>query len=172
MDALAHCNWLGSEEGTVEYVPEIAQEAGEKSIFVDLNVFGTLSPIAERDGKVSGWEGPGEVRYRFDLIRDMERRGCKAYFSSDHLGRNIANWPQGLVEARHTLRMDPVEVIFRASGRAAEGMWLQDEIGTIETGKTADVVLLNGDVADRIEALTDVRAVMRSGREVVRDGDG
>ena len=30
VDALAHCNWLGSEEGTVEYVPEVAQEAGEK----------------------------------------------------------------------------------------------------------------------------------------------
>ena len=130
-----------------------------------------MSPIAERDGKVYGWEGPGEVNYRFDLMRDMERRGCKAYFSSDHLGRNIANWPQRLVEARHTLKMDPVEVIFRATGRAAEGMWLHDEIGTIEAGKAADVVLLNGDVADRIEALTDVRAVMRSGREVVRDGD-
>lgn len=171
VDALAHCNWLGSEEGTVEYVPEVAQEAGEKGIFVDLNVFATLLPIAERDGKVLGWEGPGEVNYRFDLIRDMERRGCKSYFSSDHLGRNIANWPQRLVQARHTLKLDPVEVIFRATGRAAEGMWLQDEIGTIESGKVADLVLLDGDVADRIESLTDVRAVMRSGRVVAREGE-
>jgi imidazolonepropionase-like amidohydrolase len=171
VDALAHCNWLGSEEGTVEYIPEIAQEAGRKGIFVDLNVFGTLTPIAKRDGIVSGWEGPGEVQYRFDLMRDMERHGCKTYFSSDHLGRNIANWPQRLVEARHTLEMDPAEVICRATGVAAEGMWLQDEIGTIETGKVADVVLLNGDVADRIEALTDVRAVMRSGRVVVQEGE-
>ena len=171
VDALAHCNWLGSEEGTVEYVPEVAQEAGEKGIFVDLNIFATLVPIAERDGAVSGWEGPGEVNYRFDLIRDMERRGCKAYFSSDHMGRNIANWPQRLVQARHRLALDPVEVIFRVTGRAAEGMWLQDEIGTIETGKAADLVLLDGDVADRIEALTDVRAVVRNGREVVQEGE-
>ena len=171
VDALAHCNWLGSEEGTVEYVPEVAQEAGEKGIFVDLNVFATLVPIAGRDGIVSGWEGPGEVEYRFDLIRDMERRGCKSYFSSDHMGRNIANFPQRLVEARHTLKLDPVEVIFRVTGRAAEGIWLQDEIGTIETGKVADLVLLNGDVADRIEALTDVRAVMRNGSVVVQEGN-
>ena len=171
VDALAHCNWLGSEEGTVEYVPEVAQEAGEKGIFVDLNVSATLVPIAERDGKVLGWEGPGEVNYRFDLIRDMERRGCKSYFSSDHMGRKIATWPERLVQARHTLKMDPVEVIFRVTGRAAEGMWLQDEIGTIETGKVADLALLNGDVADRIESLTDVRAVMRSGRVVVREGN-
>ena len=171
VDALAHCNWLGSEEGTVEYVPEVAQEAGEKGIFVDLNVFATLVPIVGRDGVVSGWEGPGEVEYRFDLIRDMERRGCKSYFSSDHMGRNIANWPQRLVQARHTLKLDPVEVIFRVTGRAAEGIWLQDEIGTIETGKVADLVLLNGDVADRIEALTDVRAVMRNGSVVVQEGN-
>ncbi len=171
VDALAHCNWLGSEEGTVEYVPEVAQEAGEKGIFVDLNVFATLVPIAGRDGIVSGWEGPGEVNYRFDLIRDMERRGCKSYFSSDHCGRNIANWPQRLVQAHHTLKLDPVEVIFRVTGRAAEGMWLQDEIGTVEAGKVADLVLLNGDVADRIEALIDVRAVMRSGRVVVQEGE-
>ena len=171
VDALAHCNWLGPEEGSVVYIPEVAQEAGEKGIFVDLNVFATLVPIAGRDGIVSGWEGPGEVKYRFDLIRDMERRGCKSYFSSDHMGRNIANFPQRLVEARHTLKMDPEEVIFRVTGRAAEGMWLQHEIGTIEAGKVADVVLLNGDVADRIEALTDVRAVVRSGRVVVQEGE-
>ena len=171
VDALAHCNWLGPEgQGTVHYVPEVAQEAGDKGIFVDLNVFATLVPIAERDGKVTGWEGPGEVNYRFDLIRDMERRGCKSYFSSDHMGRNIASWPERLVQAQHTLKLDPVEVIFRVTGRAAEGMWLQDEIGTIEAGKAADVVLLNGDVADRIESLTDVRAVMRNGRVVVQEG--
>ncbi len=170
VDALAHCNWLGPEEGSVVYIPEVAQEAGEKGIFVDLNVFATLPRIADRDGEVFGWEGPGQVEHRFDLIRDMERRGCKSYFSSDHMGRNIATFPKALVAACHTLKLDPVEVIFRVTGRAAEGIWLQDEIGTIEAGKAADLVLLNGDVAESIEALCDVRAVMRGGRTVVQDG--
>ena len=64
-----------------------------------------------------------------------------------------------------------MEVIFRVTGRAAEGMWLQDEVGTIEAGKVADLVLLNGDVAGRIEALCDVRGVMRGGRLVVQEGN-
>ena len=171
VDALAHCNWLGSEEGSVVYIPEVAQEAGEKGIFVDLNVFATLPRIADRDGTVTGWEGPDPVEHRFDLIRDMERRGCKSYFSSDHLGMDIATFPEKLVAACHTLKLDPVEVIFRVTGRAAEGMWLQDEVGTIEAGKVADLVLLNGDVAGRIEALCDVRGVMRGGHLVVQEGN-
>ena len=136
-----------------------------------LNVFATLPRIADRDGTVTGWEGPDPVEHRFDLIRDMERRGCKSYFSSDHLGMDIATFPEKLVAACHTLKLDPVEVIFRVTGRAAEGMWLQDEVGTIEAGKVADLVLLNGDVAGRIEALCDVRGVMRSGRLVVQEGN-
>jgi len=170
VDALAHCNWLGSAEGTIEYLPEVAAAAGRKGISIDLNIFGALRPFATTsDGNAQDWSTPGAPQCRWHLVVDMEKRGCKAYFTSDHMGKAIAEFPAKLVEACETLKLDPVDVVFRATGRAAEGLWLKD-VGTIAVGKKADLLLVDGNLAQDISALLHVRAVLRSGRVIVRDG--
>jgi imidazolonepropionase-like amidohydrolase len=63
-----------------------------------------------------------------------------------------------------SLGMTPLEVIAAATGGAARAMRLQDEIGTISVGKSADFVVLNRDPSEDLSALRDIHSVFRGGR--------
>ncbi len=64
--------------------------------------------------------------------------------------------------------MEPAEVLVSTTSRAAELMGLSDELGTIEAGKRADLVLVDGDPFE-FETLRDrIAAVYKDGRQVSR----
>jgi imidazolonepropionase-like amidohydrolase len=67
--------------------------------------------------------------------------------------------------------MTPLEAIRAATATAAEALGLGGEIGRIAPGCRADLLVVAGDPAERIEALDDVRRVFAGGRPVPRDGD-
>jgi imidazolonepropionase-like amidohydrolase len=63
----------------------------------------------------------------------------------------------------------PNEAILRmATSGAATALGINDRVGTIELGKLADLVLLDGDPLSDIEALGRVELVMKEGRIVYR----
>lgn len=62
------------------------------------------------------------------------------------------------------------DVLHMATLGAAKVMKLDKETGSIEPGKRADLVLIEGDPLARIGAVRDVRMVMKSG--VIYDADG
>jgi imidazolonepropionase-like amidohydrolase len=60
----------------------------------------------------------------------------------------------------------PSQALVAATSSAAELMGLQDELGTLEPGKRADVVVLEGDPFD-FEKLPDrIRSVYKDGVRV------
>jgi imidazolonepropionase-like amidohydrolase len=62
--------------------------------------------------------------------------------------------------------LTPLEVITCATKTGAEIMGRGHELGTLEAGKLADVLVVDGDVLNRIELLEDRRnflAVMQAG---------
>jgi imidazolonepropionase-like amidohydrolase len=63
----------------------------------------------------------------------------------------------------------PNEAILRmATSDAATALGISDRVGTIESGKLADLVLLDGNPVSDIEALGHVDLVMKEGRIVYR----
>lgn len=66
--------------------------------------------------------------------------------------------------------LDPEQALLAATRNGAEVLGLADEIGTLETGKRADVVALAGDPLQDIGAVQRVAAVISGGRLRVRDG--
>jgi imidazolonepropionase-like amidohydrolase len=60
----------------------------------------------------------------------------------------------------------PAQAIEGATRIAAAACGLADEVGTLEPGKAADVLVVAGDAASDIGALEDVLAVYRAGRAV------
>ncbi len=62
--------------------------------------------------------------------------------------------------------MGPAEALVSATGLAAAALGWDDRIGSLETGKLADLLVVNGDPAHDIRALRDVRAVWLEGQQV------
>jgi predicted enzyme related to lactoylglutathione lyase len=62
--------------------------------------------------------------------------------------------------------MTPSQVIVAATGNAAQNLGLSKEIGTIEAGKIADLILINGDPTRDISEIRKVVYVFQSGNIV------
>jgi imidazolonepropionase-like amidohydrolase len=62
----------------------------------------------------------------------------------------------------------PAEALRYGTSAAADLLGLAEEVGTLETGKRADLLAVAGDPLHDIRALREVRLVLRDGAEVVR----
>jgi imidazolonepropionase-like amidohydrolase len=106
-----------------------------------------------------------------DSIRTMVDAGVKVGSGSDIVGLSQASRARELVLKGRI--MGNHEAILSATKVNAELFRLEDRIGTIEVGKDADLILVDGQPIDDLEFLADperVRMVMRQG-VVVKDLD-
>ena len=146
-----------------EGVPELEADAD----FAD--IFGETERTAFRDfvQRLSGmwtaedadwWKRANEARMewmrRFRAMGGQLLVGTDTQFSGIMLHRELANIA--------ALGASPLEVIAMASGGNARAMRLE-ELGTIEAGKRADVVVLNRDPLADLGALRDIETVLRDG---------
>ena len=63
----------------------------------------------------------------------------------------------------------PLDVIRIATFNAAKFLGKEDQLGSIEEGKLADMVLLNADPSDDINNAKDIHMVIKNGRVIDRD---
>lgn len=68
--------------------------------------------------------------------------------------------------------MTPVEVIRSATATAADICGIAHEVGTLDAGRLADVLVVDGDATRDIAALSRTFLVLKDGRPVYRKGDG
>jgi len=66
--------------------------------------------------------------------------------------------------------MTPMEAILSATKIGAELLGIEDKLGTIEIGKTADIIAVKGDPIKDIAVLQNVSFVMKNGIIYKRDG--
>lgn len=81
--------------------------------------------------------------------------GTDTYGNQPYLGQELSR----LVECG----LSPVDAIRAATYNNAKAMGLEEEIGSIEEGKRADLVVLAADPASEISHINDVRMVMKNG---------
>jgi len=62
--------------------------------------------------------------------------------------------------------LSPMQAVVAATGAAARACGMADQVGTIEAGKRADIVILGASPLDDIRAASDVRAVYQDGNLV------
>src|SRR5262245_55096916 len=79
VDVVAHCNWLGCDEGVVEYDDAVAREMGARGTMVDLNG-GGLGQLMPGEGRVEGWHDTALPARRWDIVDHMRRaHGVRVY---------------------------------------------------------------------------------------------
>lgn len=89
-------------------------------------------------------------------------------------GTDAGVFPHGRNAGEFTLLVDagmtPMEAILSATREAATLLGRASELGTIETGKLADIVAVEGDPLAEIERLEEMDFVMKGGVVFKRDG--
>ncbi len=135
----------------------------------------TLVPTVLAGVTVTGWTDeewlPAPSRAKaaivgplmLDMLSRARAGGVRVAFGTDtgvsaH-GGNAGEFPL-MVQAGYT----PEEAIRAATVIASEHVELDGQIGTLEAGKQADIVALDGDPLASIEELLDVDFVMKGGR--------
>lgn len=103
---------------------------------------------------------------RWEFARRMIELGVPVCFSTDSIygiwddGHDLTYLAQALVEAGEFAPLDVIRMITAIPARA---IGLAGQIGTIEKGKLADLLVVAGDPSQDIRALHDVRAVYQAG---------
>jgi imidazolonepropionase-like amidohydrolase len=78
--------------------------------------------------------------------------------------------PMREIQLMQAAGMTPVQILVAGTRHAAHVCNLENELGTIEPGKIADIIVVNGNPLDDLEALLDVQMVIHNG-EVIRDNE-
>jgi len=170
-DVVAHCNWLGVADGTIDFDEGIVRRMADQGVMVDLNMGGALRPLIPLEGRIQEWHKPSESpRFRWDMMVRMEELGVRVYVTSDAAGRKVATYPAQICELVEKADVSPLHLIQMATQLPAEGMGVGKHLGTLEAGKVADLIAVDGDPTVDVRALTRVALVVQAGRLAVTDG--
>jgi imidazolonepropionase-like amidohydrolase len=117
-------------------------------------------------------EGMVPIPVRQENARRLREAGVRVVVGTD-AGAALARFDEAVhveMELLVGAGWSPVEAIRAATHDAAIAIGLEKEIGTVEPGKVADLVVVRGDPARSVSDARQVRHVLRSGRVVASAG--
>ncbi len=82
----------------------------------------------------------------------------------------LMGMPMNEIEAMHEAGMTPMQIIVAATRNGARVCNREGALGTLETGKLADVLVVDGDPLEDLQALTNTRLVVRGGVVIREEG--
>ena len=157
-DRLVHTPGTGSIAAT-----EAARLLREESIPISTTVSIFSAEWDEAMGQERTADRAAEHAQILENIRHLWDEGVTVAFGTDS--------PPGLdfmAEARALSNvLTPEEIIIALTSNAAAFLDLSDEIGTLEAGKIADVLIVDGDPLSDISDLANVEIVIKNGDVVV-----
>lgn len=109
----------------------------------------------------------------FAMVKKMKDAGVRLGVGTDLILDWYRKLPEPYIqELRNFQRVGftPEQALIAATRTSAEILGMADKLGTIEPGKLADLVVVDGRPDENNEDLAKVRTVMVDGRIVVRDG--
>ena len=171
IDIVAHCNWLGERPGTVEVDLHTVDLMEAQGTWIDLNIQGAFRDIEEADGRVVSVQPDDPTpRTRWELLRPLAERGIGIYLTSDGFGPSIGSFTKQLsvVESRDVA--SPEGLVSHVTSSPAKALGLAERLGSLQVGKLADLVVLDGDLRADRACLVKPLSVFRSGVEEVSDG--
>jgi imidazolonepropionase-like amidohydrolase len=123
------------------------------------------------------WHGvqqdyPGGRAHQIGIenLRKFVQAGGKVALGTDYAGYSSEfdlGMPIREIEFMQAAGMTPMQIIVAATKHAAKVCNLENEIGTLEPGKIADILIVKGDPLEDLHALLDVLFVIHRG-EIIR----
>jgi len=107
-------------------------------------------------------------RHMMEYTRVLQEQGVKIVVGS-HSWVPYANYGWAYhheMELLAKLGMEPLDIIHAATAQNASFLGVSDQIGTIEAGKLADLILIAGNPLNEITAMRNISRVMLAGKWV------
>ncbi len=107
----------------------------------------------------------------FQALRDAIAAGVRIALGTDQLPQEPNDGTISTVrEAEYYVEagMTPLQALRAATIETATMLGVEDELGSVEVGKIADLILVDANPAENISALRSIRFVMKDG-QIVRD---
>jgi imidazolonepropionase-like amidohydrolase len=119
---------------------------------------------------------PEYAKRKMEMVSAVGKQNAKKAFEAGvkiGLGTDAAVYPHGLnaheLEVYVKLGMTPLQAIQTATINDADLLGWSDKIGTLEGGKWADIIAVDGDPLQDVTALQHVKFVMKGGDVVKND---
>ena len=96
--------------------------------------------------------------------------GGEVALGTDYAGARNVNFDLGMpiheIEWMQEAGMTPMQIIVAATKNGARSCNMENELGTLEAGKLADVLIVDGDPLVDIHALTSAHLILREGKSI------
>lgn len=170
LDGLVHTPFVMAEEGEQERLVEVLRENGATAV--------TTAVWLEflRDRAAAGGEDELAAWYESSLRSRLEtiRRIAEADASLVVLGTDTPVLPpgdrfHGEVRLMAEAGLSPAQILRAASRNAAAHIGRLEILGTLESGKLADLIVVDGDPTADIGAIRNVEVVVKGGEVVVEN---
>jgi len=169
---IEHCNWQ-DDGGQWDFDEALLAKIAEQGTHVSITIVGYMRD-AYRAWKADPAGAPLSpfLRKRFALEGEMFARGLNAFITSDAgvPGSHFSELSQSVAVAVAWLGLEPSSAIAAVTSRAARALGVEDKVGSVETGKLADLMVVRGDPMEDIDTLAELEATYLGGERVVFDG--
>jgi imidazolonepropionase-like amidohydrolase len=127
----------------------------------------------------SGYYGTTSRRFsmnsqqNFELFKKMKAAGIKMGVGTDTIGKANTYTPNFYIaELKWFVKggYTPSEALVAATRTNAQLLDMEDKLGTLEPGKLADVIVVNGRPDQSLDDLAKVDVVIKGGSVLVKDG--
>jgi imidazolonepropionase-like amidohydrolase len=167
-------------DGVNRFRPEIAECIAEQGVFVNSTLNGArarielLEATQEEVGLTDADKAQldtmrAEHEVRLDDFARMRSAGVTMVCGSDSAWGNYKMGDfQSEIEAAVIAGMSPTEAIVASTNDSARSCWAEDSVGSLEPGKNADLLIVDGDPTQRISDLRNIVDVIQGGATVDR----
>ncbi len=157
-DMIEHCCWLGRDG--LRYKKDVARLIADSGIVV----VPTNAAFYPHGRTKLQWQALlGSQVERIGIVAEMLATGIGMVTGADDQEFNtVAHEAALLVEAG----LDPVDALRAATLWAAKALGVEQDCGSVEPGKVADIVVVRGNPLVAVEALREVVAVVAQGHVV------
>jgi len=170
IDTLEHVPFRA--HGGIAYDERLVEDIIRKELIVSLAMPATWYRLRAEEMREAR-SHPGHLwEARYETIRRMHAAGVKLVVSSDTGSTatridELALLMEFLVKG---VQLPAADVLRGATGLAAEALGLNDCLGSLQPGKLADLIVVDGDPLLDITAMQRIHTVVKGGELLVREG--